>query len=54
MYLSKQMSKNSQILNRGYNTLSEVGAPEYGIYDKANYLEELLLPLITYILSYII
>ncbi|NFP91282.1 alpha/beta fold hydrolase [Clostridium sporogenes] len=37
MYLSKQMSKNSQILNRGYNTLSEVGAPEYGIYDKANY-----------------
>lgn len=37
MYLSKQMSKNSQILNRGYNTLSEVGAPEYGIYDKVNY-----------------
>lgn len=37
MYLSKQMSKNSQISNRGYNTLSEVGAPEYGIYDKVNY-----------------
>lgn len=37
MYLSKQMSKNPQILNAGYNTLSEVGGPEYGIYDKVNY-----------------
>jgi len=37
MYLSKEMSRNPQILNSGYNTLAEVGAPEYGMYDKINY-----------------
>ncbi|WP_242853028.1 alpha/beta fold hydrolase [Pseudobacteroides cellulosolvens] len=37
MYLSNEMARNPKISNAGYNTFSEVGAPEYGIYDKINY-----------------
>lgn len=37
MYLSKQMDRNPQITNSRYNTLGEVGAPEYGFFDKINY-----------------
>jgi pimeloyl-ACP methyl ester carboxylesterase len=37
MYLTNQMERNPQIVNPGYNTLSEVGAPEYGVFDKVNY-----------------
>jgi pimeloyl-ACP methyl ester carboxylesterase len=38
MYLSSYMSKNPAISNSGYNTLGELSGPEYGLYDKLNYL----------------
>lgn len=42
MYLGKQMSKNPEISNSGYNTFGEVGGPEYGIYDKINYFRGII------------
>lgn len=41
-YLSGIMSKNPQISNAGYNTLRDLGAEEYGVMDKINYLRGLL------------
>jgi pimeloyl-ACP methyl ester carboxylesterase len=38
MYLSNQMVKNPSISNPGYNTLGDLAGPEYGLYDKINYL----------------
>lgn len=38
MYLSNYMAKNPSIKNSGYNTLGELSGPEYGLYDKVNYL----------------
>lgn len=38
MYLSNYMAKNPAISNSGYNTLGELSGPEYGLYDKVNYL----------------
>jgi pimeloyl-ACP methyl ester carboxylesterase len=37
-YLTQQMNKNPQIHNRGYNTLRDLAAREYGILDKINFL----------------
>ena len=37
-YLSKYMAKNPEIERPGYNTLSEVGGPEYGLYDKVSWM----------------
>ena len=37
-YLSKYMAKNPEIERTGYNTLSEVGGPEYGLYDKVSWM----------------
>jgi pimeloyl-ACP methyl ester carboxylesterase len=37
MYLSDFMVKNPEITNSGYNTLGDMAAPEYGLYDKINY-----------------
>ncbi|MGH4119169.1 alpha/beta fold hydrolase [Clostridium sp.] len=36
-YLSKYMAKNPEIENAGYNTLGEIGGPEYGLYDKVSW-----------------
>lgn len=38
MYLSNQMAKNPSISNPGYNTLGDLAGPEYGLFDKINYL----------------
>jgi pimeloyl-ACP methyl ester carboxylesterase len=38
MYLSNSMAKNPSISNPGYNTLEDLSGPEYGLYDKINYL----------------
>jgi pimeloyl-ACP methyl ester carboxylesterase len=38
MYLSNHMAKNPSISNPGYNTLEDLSGPEYGLYDKINYL----------------
>lgn len=42
MYISNEMDKNPNISNSGYNTMSEIGGPEYGMYDKVNYFRALL------------
>jgi pimeloyl-ACP methyl ester carboxylesterase len=36
-YLSKYMAKNPEIERAGYNTLGEIGGPEYGLYDKVSW-----------------
>lgn len=41
-YLSKHMTKNSEIEGAGYNTFGEIGGTEYGLYDKANYFHGLI------------
>lgn len=38
MYLSNYMAKNPAVSNSGYNTFGELSGPEYGLYDKVNYL----------------
>lgn len=38
MYLSNYMSKDSNISNPGYHTLRDIAAPEYGLYDKLNFI----------------
>jgi pimeloyl-ACP methyl ester carboxylesterase len=38
MYLSDYMAKNPAITRPGYNTLSDLAGPEYGLYDKINYM----------------
>jgi pimeloyl-ACP methyl ester carboxylesterase len=38
MYLSNYMAKNPSISNPGYNTFGDLSGPEYGLYDKINYL----------------
>lgn len=37
MYLSSYMAKNPEIHGPGLNTLGDVAAPEYGLYDKVNF-----------------
>lgn len=37
-YLSKYMMKNPEIERQGYNTIGEIGGPEYGLYDKVNWI----------------
>lgn len=37
-YLGNIMAHNPDISRPGYNTLAEIGGPEYGLYDKVNYL----------------
>ncbi|WP_259473095.1 lysophospholipase [Clostridium estertheticum] len=37
-YLTKYMTKNSEIERPGYNTLSEIGGTEYGLYDKVSWM----------------
>lgn len=38
MYLSNHMSKDTNISNPGYHTLRDIAAPEYGLYDKLNFV----------------
>lgn len=38
MYLSDYMTKNPSISNPGYNTIRDISSPEYGLYDKVNYM----------------
>lgn len=38
MYLSNYMANNPNIKGPGYNTLGDIAAPEYGIYDKLNFV----------------
>ncbi|WAG48180.1 alpha/beta hydrolase (plasmid) [Clostridium estertheticum] len=37
-YLTKYMTKNPEIERPGYNTLSEIGGTEYGLYDKVSWM----------------
>ena len=37
-YLSDYMTKNHDIERAGYDTLSDIAGPEYGLYDKVNFL----------------
>jgi len=37
-YLSNIMTSNPEITNSGYHTIRDIAAPEYGLYDKLNYL----------------
>lgn len=37
-YLSEHMATNPAIHNPGYNTLRDIGSPEYGIIDKINFV----------------
>jgi pimeloyl-ACP methyl ester carboxylesterase len=37
-YLTGYMTKNPDIERPGYNTLGDMAGPEYGLYDKVNYL----------------
>ena len=37
MYLSDYMTKNPSIHRPGYQTLTDMAGPEYGLYDKVNY-----------------
>jgi pimeloyl-ACP methyl ester carboxylesterase len=41
MYLSSYMNANPEI-HSNYNTLADLAAPEYGLYDKVNYVRGLL------------
>lgn len=36
------MERNPNITNPGYHTMSEIGGPEYGMYDKVNYFRALI------------
>ncbi|MGI6280317.1 MAG: alpha/beta fold hydrolase [Acutalibacteraceae bacterium] len=36
-YLTKYMTSNPEIHNSGYDTIRDVGSPEYGLLDKINY-----------------
>jgi pimeloyl-ACP methyl ester carboxylesterase len=38
MYLSSYMARNPSISNPSYNTLGDLSGPEYGLYDKINFL----------------
>ncbi|GGM23900.1 hypothetical protein GCM10011351_07110 [Paraliobacillus quinghaiensis] len=38
MYLSDYMAKDPNIINGGYNTIGDILGPEYGLYDKLNFL----------------
>lgn len=38
MYLSNYMSKDPNISNPGYHTLRDIASPEYGLYDKLNFI----------------
>jgi pimeloyl-ACP methyl ester carboxylesterase len=38
MYLSAYMTKNPDIHRPGYQTLTDMAGPEYGLYDKVNYV----------------
>jgi pimeloyl-ACP methyl ester carboxylesterase len=42
LYLSSHMNSNPAITGPGYDTLGDIGAPEYGLYDKVNYVRGLL------------
>lgn len=42
MYLTSAMDRNPAIHNPGYNTLGEIGGPEYGLYDKVSYVRGVL------------
>ncbi|MAT97844.1 MAG: alpha/beta hydrolase [Anaerolineaceae bacterium] len=42
MYLSQYMMQNPAITGPGYDTFGDIGAPEYGLYDKVNYFWGLL------------
>ncbi|WP_234122434.1 alpha/beta fold hydrolase [Clostridium hydrogenum] len=37
-YLDECMQRNKNIWNSGYSTFSEMAGPEYGLYDKLNYI----------------
>ncbi len=41
-YLNGHMNKNPQVHNSGYNTLRDLGAREYGILDKVNFLRGIM------------
>ena len=41
-YLSERMVSDPRIKNPGYNTLRDIGSPEYGLLDKINFLRGLL------------
>jgi pimeloyl-ACP methyl ester carboxylesterase len=38
LYLSAAMSANPAITGPGYDTIGDIGSPEYGLYDKINYV----------------
>ncbi len=42
MYLSSYMNSNPAITGPGYDTIGDIAAPEYGLYDKVNYVRGLL------------
>lgn len=42
MYLSSYMMQNPEITGPGYDTFGDIAAPEYGLYDKVNYVRGLL------------
>lgn len=42
MYLSDYMMRNPAITNSAYNTLGDMAAPEYGLYDKINYVRGII------------
>lgn len=42
MVLSQAMNQNPAITGPGYDTFGDIAAPEYGLYDKANYFRGLL------------
>lgn len=42
MYLSSMMNSDPAITGPGYDTLGDIAAPEYGLYDKVNYVRGLL------------
>ncbi len=42
MYLSGHMNRNPAITGPGYDTIGDIAAPEYGLYDKVNYARGLL------------
>lgn len=42
MYLSNYMNHNPAITGPGYDTIGDIGAVEYGLYDKVNYVRGVL------------
>lgn len=41
-YLSKQMSRNPNITNSGYNTIRDIASSEYGVLDKINFFRGII------------